>query len=124
MGHSSVPGCVLPIKELYAPGIAAPAQPAVLCGALARDGWVGDAQLPVSFPSHVDLPVMAAKAESLQADDIEGGVEASREVWKLLPGVGVGGTVTLVGDDELWVGRLWIQTHLTGIWRHKFEIVM
>ena len=115
MGHSSVPGCVLPIKELHAPGIAAPAQPAVLCGSLARDGWVGDAQLPVGFPSHVDLPVMAAEAESLQADDIEGGVEASGEVWKLLPGVCVGGTVTLVGDDELWVGRLWIQTHLTGI---------
>lgn len=121
MGHPSVPGCILPIKELHTPGLVPTAQPAVLGGALAGNGGIGDTQLPVSLPSHVNLPVMATKAEALQADDIEGGVKASRDVRKLLPSVCVGGAVTLGGDDQLWVGSLWIQARLTGIWRHTFK---
>lgn len=121
MGHPSVPSCILSIKELHTPGIVPPAQPAVLSGALAGNGGIGDTQLPVSLASHVNLPVMATKAVALQADDIEGGVKASGEVRELLPCVCVGGTVTFGGDDQLRVGRLWIQTHLTRIWRHMFN---
>lgn len=123
MGHPSVPGCILPIKELHTPGLVPPAQPAVLSGALAGNVGIGDAQLPVSLPSHINLPVMVAEAESLQADDIEGGVKASREVRKLLPGVCIDGAVPMGGDDQLWMGRLRVQTHLAGIWRHIFNNV-
>lgn len=70
MGHPSVPGGVLPIKELHTPGLVPSAQPAVLSVTLTGNGGIGDTQLPVSLPSHVDLPVMAIKAEALQADDI------------------------------------------------------
>lgn len=121
MGHPSMPGCILPIKELHTPGLVPPAQPAVLSGALAGNVWIGDTKLPVSLPSYINLPVIATKAEALRADDIEGGVKASWEVRELLPGVCVGGTVTPGGDDQLWVGCLWIQTHLTRIWRHIFN---
>lgn len=121
MRHSSMPSCILPIKELHTPGFVPSAQPAILSGALAGNGGICDAQLPVSLPSHINLPVMASKAVALRADDVEGGVKASREVRKLLPGVCVGGTVTFRGDDQLWVGRVWIQMNLTGIWRHMFN---
>lgn len=110
-----MPGCVLPIEELHTPGLVAPPQPAVLSGALAGNGGIGDTQLPVSLPGHVDLPVVATATVSSRADDVEGGVESPREVGKLLPGVCVGGAVTFGGDDQLWVGCPWIQRHRTGI---------
>lgn len=112
MGNPSVPSCILPVKELHTPGLVPPAQPAVLSGALAGNGGVGDAQLPISLPCHINLPVMATEAVSLEADDIKRGVKASWEVGKLLPGICVGGTVTFGGDDQLWMGCFWIQAHL------------
>lgn len=121
MGHASMPGCILSIKQLHTPGLVPSAEPAVLGGALPGDVWICDTQLPVSLPGHVNLPVMTTEAESLRAHDIEGGVKALREIRKLLPGVCVSGTVTLGGDDQLWVGRLWVQMHLAGIWRHIFN---
>lgn len=81
VGYPTVPGCVLPIKELYGPGVRAAAQPAVLSTALAGDGGVGEAQLPVCLTSHVYLPVVTPRAEALQADHVEGGVKAARELW-------------------------------------------
>lgn len=65
---------------------------------------------------------MAAKAEALQTDDVEGGVEPSWLVREFLPGVCVGDAVTFRGDDQLWVGRLWVQVHLTGIWTQVKKI--
>lgn len=112
-----MPGCVLPIKELHTPGLGPPAQPAVLRCTFAWNGGVGDAKLPVGFPSHIDLPVMAAKAEALQTDDIQRGVEALGNIRERLPGVGVGHTVPPGGDQQFWVSRLRIQMYLTGIWR-------
>lgn len=70
MGNPPVPGCVFPIKELHAPGIIPSAQPAVLRGALAGDGGIGDAQLPVGLPGHVHLPVVETTAVRLRADDV------------------------------------------------------
>lgn len=122
MGNPSVPGCVLPVEELHTPGLVPPAQPAVLRGALAGNGGIGDTQLPVSLPGHVDLPVVATTTVPSRADDIEGGVESPREVGKLLPGVCVGGAVTFGGDDQLWVGCAWIQRHRTGICRIQIDV--
>lgn len=124
MGNPSVPGCVLPIEELHTPGLVPPAQPAVFSGALAGNGGIGDTQLPVSLPGHVDLPVVAAATVSTRADDVEGGVESPREVGKLLPGVCVGGTVTFGGDDQLWVGCAWIQRDRSGICRIQINVFM
>lgn len=119
MRYPCVPSGVLPVKELHTPGLFPTTQPAALSGALSRNGGIGDTQLPVGLPSHVNLPVMATEAEALQAEDIEGGVKASREVRKLLPGVRVGSTVTMGGDDQLRVSRVWIQPHLTRVWRQQ-----
>lgn len=121
MGHPSVPRCILPIEEFHTPGLIPPTQPAVLSGALAWHGGIGDSNLPVSLPCHVNLPVMATKVVSLQAEHIEGDVKSPREVRQLLPAVCVGGAVTSGGDEQFRVSRLWIKTHLTGIWRHMFN---
>lgn len=121
MWHTSVPGRVLPVKELHTPGLCTSAQPAVFRCAFAINVGISDAKFPVRLPGHIDLPVVATKAEGLQTDDIEGGVEASWEVRKLLPGVRVGGAVTFGRDDQLWVCRFWIQVHITGIWKQIIE---
>lgn len=115
MGNPSVPGCVLSIKKLHAPGVIPSAQPALLCGSLARDGGIGNPQLPVSLPGHVHLPIVATMAVCLRTDDIQGSVKSAREVRELLPGFSVGGAVTTRGDNQLWVGRLRIQMYHTGI---------
>lgn len=65
MGNPAVPGCVLSIIKLHAPGLIPSAQPAVLRGSLARDGGICDPQLPVGLASHVHLPVVATTAVRL-----------------------------------------------------------
>lgn len=64
MWHPRVPGRVLAVKELHAPGLGPAAQPAVLSRAFSGNGGVCHTELPVSLPGHVDLPVMATKAEA------------------------------------------------------------
>lgn len=58
MGHPCMPCCIFPIKKLHTPGPIPPTQPAVLSGALAKNGGIRDTQLPVSLPTHIYLPVM------------------------------------------------------------------
>lgn len=70
MGNPPVPGCVLSFIKLHTPGLVPSAQPAVLCGSLAGDGGIGDPQLPVSLPGHVQLPIVATTAVCLRADNI------------------------------------------------------
>lgn len=93
VGNAAVPGRVFAVKELHAPRLLSPAQPAVLGVAFASDGGVGESQLPIGLSRHIHLPVMATAAEALQADGVEGGVKTPGEVRQLLPGVGVSGAV-------------------------------
>ncbi|TNN61312.1 hypothetical protein EYF80_028439 [Liparis tanakae] len=55
MGHTSVPGSILPIKEFHTPGLVPPAQPTVFSGALAGNVWIGDAKLPGKPVKLLDL---------------------------------------------------------------------
>lgn len=116
MWDTAMPSCVVPIKVFHTPRLFSTAQPGVLLTAFARDTRVGKPQLPVRLPAHLHLPVLAAFAEALLADYIQGGVKAGFSFWDILPDVCVGGRVSCRRDDQLWVRGVSIKDNICSIY--------
>lgn len=106
VAHLIVPGRVVSIEKFHAPGLSPTAQPAVLFAAFARDAGIRQTEFPVCLAAHLYLPVVAALAEALPADGIEGGVKTGGGLWEVLPGLCVRGQVSRRGDGQFRVGSI------------------